>query len=441
MVNLNTTSAVYLGNTQSDNSTQLSVGQLGLVLAGNNNNGSRWRRSTFGVTYHQNSNYTNRYAFQGRNNRSSFVDPIIEDANGRNLLGSQIDAEYNQSTNQATDLVAAAYQLYLINGSPFVNGQGKDDSRPPYGRFDATNPRDQRVTFESTGSQSQWTLAYAGNLDDKLYLGANIGLSRARYTTDFVLSEFIQGGRAFDSYSQRDRLSVTGNGFNISLGAIYKLTPMIQIGATVASPTFMSFSETFNQGLSVVARDPNLIAQIKRSNIDAQPSDFQYTVTTPLRASGGATVFLGGGKIGFLTATAEYVGYAGMRASTSFNDNPQQNSDFRANAKATVQKDYQNVVNFRAGAEFRAGLLRVRGGAAYLADPYSPGLDKIDRSRLLFSGGLGLRNERYFADLSGTFSTFKSAVTPYTLPNTADYGSAALSTNAVNVMLSVGTFF
>ena len=440
-LNLNSTQSTYLGSTQSDNGGKLAIGQLGLIFAGRNDNTGRWHRTTFGIGYNQNINYFNRFAFQGRNNRSSFVDPILLDANSRKVTGSQIDAEYDPNTNQATDLLAAAYQLFLVNGAPFTDAQGKPNSGVPYTRFDATNARDQRNTFASSGAQSQWTLAYAGNLDDKLYLGANVGISSVRYTTDNVLTEYVLNGRSFDNYSQRDQLSVRGNGINLSLGAIYKLTPGLQIGATVMTPTFMSMKETFSQSVSVVAKDPNLASQIRNNTVNVQPNDFNYSITTPFRASGGATVFLGKGKLGFLTATAEYVAYEGLRASTTDNSNAQSNTDFRNNVRSAVQGTYQNVINFRGGAEFRAGLFRVRGGVAYLPDPYLQRLDNIDRSRLLVSGGLGVRNERFFADLSGTYNTFKSAVTPYTLPNTADYGSAKITNNSTNVTLSVGTFF
>lgn len=442
-LNLANTQSSYLGGIQSDNGAKLSVGQLGLIFAGGGNPNRRWRRTTFGIGYHQNINYFNRFTFQGRNNRSSFVDPIILDANARNVTGGQINAEYDQNANQATDLLAAAYQLFLVNGEPFVNNQGDEDSRAPYSRFDATNARDQRNTFASSGSQSQWTFAYAGNLDDKLYLGVNLGLSSVRYNTDNVLTEFVINPRAFDNLYTQDRLTVRGNGINLSLGAIYKLTPELQVGATLATPTFMSMRETFNQSVGITLHQPVTITGLDPTvnNVDVLPNDFNYRITTPFRASGGATFFLNKGKIGFLTASAEYVGYGGLRANTTDNSNAQANSDFRNEVRNSVQNTYQNVINFRAGAEFRAGLFRVRGGAAYLPDPYVRRLDNIDRSRLLLSGGLGVRNERFFADVSGTYNTFKSAFTPYTLPNTADYGSAQITNNNANVTLSLGVFF
>ena len=99
-------------------------------------------------------------------------------------------------------------------------------------------------------------------------------------------------------------------------------------------------------------------------------NNFQYSLQTPLRASGGATYFLSKGKIGFLTATAEYVGYQGMRVRTSAFTNQQDNTDFKNDVTRFVQETYQNVMNVRAGAEIRAGLLRLRAGVGYLPSAY-----------------------------------------------------------------------
>lgn len=439
---LNSASSSYIGTNTTDSKAKPVIGQLGLVLAsGDRNYNNRWRRTVLGVTYSQQNNFSNRFTFNGRNNNtnSSFVQGFVNDANNSGLTGGQLDAEYDSQTNQTESLLGAAYQLYLIDGTPFTNSQGQADSKAPYRRFDATVPHDQRNTFESNGASSQWTVAYAGNLDDKLYLGASLSLTRLRYNSDNVFMETSLGGLVFDNVSQRDQLSVRASGLNISVGAMYRIAPSLQIGATILSPTWSQFQETFDQNLTVSVRDPNL--PIQRNSIDVYPQDFNYTVTSPLRASGGATVFLGGKKpIGFLTATAEYVGYAGMRVGTNFYSS-QGNADFRNDVRNAVENTYQNVINFRAGAEFRVGLLRVRGGAAYMPDPYKQKIDDIDRTKLLVSGGLGLRNERFFADIAGTYNVVKSAFTPYTLPNSRDYASAEINNRLTTVTLSVGAFF
>jgi len=434
-LNLTNTQSTYIGQGVRESKVSPNVGQLGIVIAGNaQSENRRWRRTALGVTYTRLNSLTNRFSFQGRNNVSSIADSYIERANNRQISGADLDREYNTQTNQANNLEAAAYQLFLINGTERPNNQ----SGPPYFRYDPNAPTDQRNTFESTGGQSQWTFTYAGNYQDKLYLGASFGLTRLRYDFDNIYNEDVIGGRTFNRIGQTDRLTVSGNGLNVSLGMIYRLDPNLQIGASLISPTFTNVRETFEQSVTIDARDPNL--PVNRNTIDIVPNNFEYALTSPLRASGGATLFLGPKRVGFITASAEYVGYAGMRVSTTAY-NAQGNRDFREDVRQEIQSTYQNVVNFRAGAEFRAGLLRLRGGAAYLADPYKQRFDNLDRTKLLVSGGLGVRTERYFADISGTVNTFKSAYTPYTLARSSDYASAQITNRLTNVMLSVGVFF
>ena len=64
-----------------------------------------------------------------------------------------------------------------------------------------------------------------------------------------------------------------------------------------------------------------------------------------------------------------------------------------------------------------------------------------DRNTLMYSGGLGVRNDRFFADLAGVFYTTKTSYTPYYLNNSSDYASAALTNKTANFTLSVGAFF
>ncbi|GAB3324866.1 TonB-dependent receptor [Larkinella ripae] len=434
LINAQTT---YIGNQQTNNITRPGITQFGVVLAGNKQNENRrWRRTALGITYNRQVSLTNNFVFSGRNNRSSILDTYIVDANDRNLTGDQLDGQYNTNTNEANFAAAAAYQLFLINGTP--SSTNPNQTGPPYFRYDATAPTDQRNTFESSGGHSQWTIGYAGNLDDKLYVGASLGLSRLRYDFENVYRETVVGGAVFNNYSQIDNFTVTGNGINFSFGVIYKPDRNLQLGASLATPTFTSVKESFEQSIRVDAKDPNL--PINQNEVFVTPLNFEYSLTTPFRASGGLTYFLGGGKLGFITATADYVGYGGMRATTSVYDS-QDNTDFKNDVKSEVQGTYKNVVNLRAGAEIRAGLLRIRGGVAYLPDPYKTRLNNLDRSRLLVSGGLGVRTDRFFVDAAGTYGTMQSAYTPYSLPNSADFASAQIDTKLTNITLTVGVFF
>ena len=432
----------FLGQQTNSSNSKVSVGQFSLILAGNSNGSSRWRRTAFGVSYSQSANFFDYFNVRGLNNNpnSSIVQTYINGANNAKYSEQELSDSFSPNNRSADFKEAAAYGLYLINPTVYST----TSAGPPYTRYDATKQKDQRATLSRSGAQSQWTLAYAGNLDDKLYIGGSIALTRLKYSSEFNFLEAPVNGVTFANYGQINRFNVTGNGINASLGIIYKVVPQLQIGATIVTPTFSSANETFSQTLTAVAKDPAL--QLKTNSVDViDPSNnFQYSLQTPLRASGGATYFINNGKIGFITATAEYVGYQGMRVRTSAFSNQQDNTDFKNDVTKFVQESYQNVLNLRAGAEIRAGLLRLRAGVAYLPSPYKLDLDRVakgDRDKVLLSAGLGFRNDRFFADLAGSYLTYKSGFSPFQLPNDVDTPTVLTNNRSTSVMLSLGVFF
>ncbi|MFD1139991.1 hypothetical protein ACFQ4C_02690 [Larkinella insperata] len=450
-LNLVNTEARYLNQTSSNTKGNPNIVQFGLVLAGNRQSENRrWQRTALGITYNRQNSFANLFSFQGRNSNNSIVDSYVEDANSRNLTGAQMDQQYFPAPdNQANFASAAAYQLYLIDpvtnpANPNQTTYNRFDESPLYPNNQRYLPTDQRNTFSSSGATSQWTIAYAGNLDNKLYVGGSIALTRIRYDFDNDYRESLVGGQIYRSVGQTDNFSATGNGINLSLGLIYKLDPSFQIGVSATTPTFYSVKETFN---SSVFTDAVNIPRVDENGqtvyftpdnqrIDVVPNNFEYSITSPFRASAGATYFLGASKIGFITASVDYVGYQGMRASTDMYNNVQDNNEFKSDVKQSVQSTYNNAVNFRVGAEVRAGFLRFRGGVAYLPDPYKQAYRDIDRDKLLVSAGVGVRNDRFFTDLSGTYNTFKTVYSPY-----SQSPSAQINNQVTNVTLSAGVFF
>lgn len=444
MLTLSNNQNTFLGQQTTSSNGKFSIGQFGLILPGrNNNNSSRWRRTAFGITYSQSVNFFDYVDVHGLNNNpnSSIAQTYINAANSAKYSETDLINGFDPGNRQADFKEAAAYGLFLINPTTTTN---PSYSGPPYTRYDATTQKDQRSTITRSGAHSQWTISYAGNLDDKFYIGGSIALTRLRYNSEVTFLETPVNGRTFANYGQTNRLDVRGNGISASLGFIYKVVPQLQIGGTLVSPSFSSANEQFSQTLTAVAKDPAL--QLKSNYVDVvDPSNnFTYSLQTPLRASGGATYFINEGKIGFLTATVEYVNYQGMRVRTSAFSNQQDNTDFKNDVTRFVQESYQNVMNVRAGAEIRAGLLRLRAGVGYLPSAYKLDLDRVakaDRSKILLSAGAGVRNDRFFADLSGTYLTYKSGYSPFQLPSDVDTPTVSTSNRSANVMLSLGVFF
>lgn len=460
-LNLLNVQSQYIGQTTPSNKTAPTINNASLIFAGDpSRSGTRWKRTAFGVTYSQQANLLNEFTFTGLNAKSSLADAFAQDLNRYNINSTDLNNAFDNNTNNVTNLypnssreipgtsyLSAAYQLFLVEPVGNTNTYARTDRF----RNNSVRGTQQTQSFSARGRQTQWTFAYAGNLDDKLYLGASVGITRSRYDFTNRYDEAFANPDQIRGLTDQSELSVRGNGFNASLGAIYKATPFLQLGVNVQSPTFSSVTETYSRtlGVDIIGiRDVDPQGKPIRFVPDVQtydlpPNDFEYTMTTPLRASGGATIFAG--KHGFITATAEYVAYSGMRVGTTVYDRAADNQAFKNDNRGFVQSIYQDVINLRAGAELRAGMFRVRGGAAYLPSPYKSTFDELakngDRNTVMFTGGLGVRNERFFADVSGAVYSSKTAFVPYTVNNPQDFAGASLKSRMTNITLSVGTFF
>lgn len=446
----------YLGQTTNTSKSFPFVGSATAVFAGMpNNTSSRGpRRTVWAISYSRQASLGNEFVAQGQNNRSSVVDSYIENANGTSSTNLDNQYDFNSKIaypNTYSDgytvggLTAAAYQHYLINPYP--------QDTLSYFRYDSGVPVNQRASFSSSGAVSQWGVSIASNFKDKFYIGGTLALSHTKYNYTSVINEQYIGGRVFRGIQENTDYSVTGNGINLSVGAIYRADQNIQFGLNIISPTWTtrSYQETTDQSLTI---DPIAIPRLDNNGnpvnfipdlktIAVAPNDFNFSISTPLRLSGGVTYFLG--KNGFLTATAEYVNYGGMRVNTNYYTAGGDNQAFKQDQTSYVKGIYQNTVNFRVGGEFRSGIFRARVGGAYLPSAYKSTFDLLarngDRNTLMYSGGLGVRNDRFFADLAGVFYTTKTSYTPYYLDNSSDYASAALTNKIANFTLSVGAFF
>jgi hypothetical protein len=85
-------------------------------------------------------------------------------------------------------------------------------------------------------------------------------------------------------------------------------------------------------------------------------------------------------------------------------------------------------------------MFRGRLGLAYLSDPYAAKPSGVDRSKLLLSGGIGVRSQRFFVDLTGTYGAKTNFVAPKTY-NYVNDPQDRITTQTVNVMITAGVFF
>jgi hypothetical protein len=107
-----------------------------------------------------------------------------------------------------------------------------------------------------------------------------------------------------------------------------------------------------------------------------------------------------------------------------------------------IRKKYSKAFNLRAGTEWVFSNIILRGGYALNGSPFNKNLSSggYDLSRQSITGGLGVRDKRFFADLGYVYSRSKALQYPYVLNDEQSPVSKSQSTSH-NVTLTIGVKF
>lgn len=386
----------FLGNAVTNENTRLEIGNFGLAL--NFNKGDlepgKWRGGTLAFTYNRTNDFRQSLAYSGQNNNSSIIDAMLNRADG--FFPEELGG-----------IEQVGYDHYLINPIP-----GAEDI---YVSFVEGFPL-QSERISRRGSIDQINISFGGNFDDKIYLGAGLGFTSSDYSYGRVFTENFNDP-TISSFEIDERLDVTGTGFNLNLGAIFRPTNFMRIGASITTPTWYNFSEesdaiystNYNNydvsnfrddnGNRLILEDTVLNSLETRTNILFS----NYNLRTPLKFNAGVAFFIG--KNGFITADIERLNYSNAHVSSvDFNSESDNN---------TISNIYQSTTNLRIGGEYRYSIFRLRLGYASIGDPYKESFDGVDRSRSTVSGGLGINVGRYFIDMAMSQTTFNESFTSY----------------------------
>lgn len=386
----------FLGENSRNEETGLELGSLGVAIHFGKDalTTEGWRGGTLAITYNRINNFDQRITYGAQNNNSSIIDAMLNRA----------DLFFPEELG---GIERVGFDHFLINPVP-----GAEDL---YVSFVEGFPF-QQESITRSGQTDQVNIAFGGNFDDKLYLGAGIGVTN----TDFLLSRIYSetfSGSALNQFTIDERLDVSGTGINVNIGVIFRPINAIRIGASFTSPTWHSFSEesdviytsdfnnydvsTFldNNGDRLITEDT--VLNFQQSETPIFFSD--YNLRTPARFNLGAAFFIG--KNGFITADVEYLNYTNAFVSSV---------DFNANSdNQTIDNIYQSTTNLRLGGEFRYNIFRLRAGFASIGDPFNNDFDGIDRSRTIYSGGVGVNLGKYFLDFAYSQTNFEESFTSF----------------------------
>jgi hypothetical protein len=303
-----------------------------------------------------------------------------------------------------------------------------------------TQIRNGRITqgerIQTTGSMSQFDLAYGGSYRDKLYIGLGLGIVSSNFHSRRTLTESENDSSTpFVNLALYDDVQTSGTGFNARLGLIYRVVDAVRIGASVQTPTWMRMTDTYSQSLTTN------YANGEQYTPSTGTDQYAYTITTPFRANGGVAVTIG--KFGFLTGDVEYVGYQQARLDSNPNNTLGDNADF-SDTNAYIQQNYAKAVNLRVGGEARLDIFRVRLGYARYGSPYTAttvlNQSATNLAQNYYTAGLGLRTGSFFLDVAGVYSRYNTYYSPYEL-NRAAAPTVQVKNNRYTTSVTAGFTF
>lgn len=375
--------------------SNVNVNNFGFVIKGRDRT-SALRSLNFAFGYNRTANFYQDNNFAGTT-PGSITDRFLEltsdgNPNTPNLTPDELDNFEAGLAFEAGALLSSqdAVGDYFY-GTDFLPGEEVEKSQ----------------INQNSGGINELTFSLAGNIEEKLLLGATLGVPLVSYSEVKTYRERDEDDSTpfFESLEFEERLTQTGSGVNLKVGAIYRALQSVRIGLAVHTPTSFRLEDNFTTRLTYAFNEGNGVQSFDTSSPDGS---FEYRVNTPAKFIGSAAFIIG--RRGFLTAEVEYQDFA----STEFNfNNTTSDADlaYEAELNRQIQDSYKSAVNIKLGGEFAYENLRLRAGYGLIGSPYVEG----DAFYNALSLGVGLRQKSFYMDLGYRRSSVGETYVPYVI--------------------------
>lgn len=358
----------YYNNTSLTKNPKYTVPQCGIVVASNISN-SDWKYWQFGFGYNRVMDYNNIFRADATNINSSMVNTILSHAQG---------IPFGQLGGDAS----LAWSTWLMDTMPGTNNYY-------YSPFENANV-DQASLIEQSGAIDEISITIGGNYNDKLYIGAGLGIPILNYKEkiDYIeaitdLDEYPSNISSFKTSSiQQDK----GAGINAKLGIIYQPIDFLRLGLGFQTPTY------FWKIKDIYSRDMiSYYTNGDNSGIWSYTNKNQFTLTTPLKFNVSASFIIQ--KRAFIALEYDFCHY-GMANLFSNNYN-------YAAENELVNDKFGICHTLRLGTEVNlTSHLALRAGYNYKSSPYKLTPAPYNASAHSGSIGLGFKSKYLFADLA-----------------------------------------
>lgn len=363
----------------------LDISQIGAVFVFNNyNSEATINKFALGLTYDKQKSLDDYYNWQGITD-NSIANFFVEQANGVPLdllvpvgnesiydlyefLGEANFSGENFTNNQA-QTAYLGYETFLINST-----DASDFSNTEYVSNVEGNSFNQEYDYLATGFNGKVSGNASLAINNKLHLGLNLNGHIINYEKNTIFYENAPASSNINESYYENNVLTLGGGFSFDLGAIYKVSEIVRLGASYHSPEWYTIHDETTQYIDTYGEETGSVAFDPRV-VNVYP---EYNYKTPSRLNGSlALVF---GKSGIISFEYSYKDYSQIEydSDSNYNFNPLNNA---------IHTTFTSSSTYKIGGEYRLKAWRFRGGYRLVETPYKN--ENIMGNLKGYSAGLG----------------------------------------------------
>jgi hypothetical protein len=364
---------------------------FGLVFNTNPRN-SRWKTFNVGLGMNRLGNFNQAVFYEGKAN-GTIMNDFFDDANATFEAGGSEDDLYPFGAGLAWD----ANALYADN----QNRLSYDFLDKPDALLDRTH------ALGTFGRMNEMTLSFAGNYDEKLMVGATVGVPFVNYRIEGEYKESDPSGLVeyFDDLTYTEYLKTEGVGVNAKFGFIYRVNQMLRLGGAFHTPTFFGMTDRYSNTFTYRFTDGS--GPGGGEVFESPEGSADYRLRTPWRAIASSAIVIK--KFGFVSADVEWVDYGANSYNLDADAPNTETAQTERDLNNGIQRAFKQTMNVRLGAEMAIQNFRLRGGFNLLGKPRA----SDDGFNTSFSMGAGIRGEAFYLDLGYRRFLGKGIVQPY----------------------------
>lgn len=436
--NSTSTESAFNGTGMKEDKTRASLDQIGFVYTHKIGNTTTLRYVNFGFNYHKSKNFNRLFSAGGQ------LDGLSQSWQLAQELG------YFVNSVSAFDNILDAENPYreYWNKYPVLGVLGATTGVVDFfeGSVMGWDGYSNNFYSEERGGISQYDFNVAFNIEDRVYIGATLGIYDVNYDRYSSYTEELNndygdenGGYTLDNY-----YGLEGTGVDLKLGVIVR--PIedspFRLGLAIHTPTWYELTESYNATLSSdIYAYESPYSQTLSDYLDYSYLSYDYRMITPWKFNLSAGTTLGG--LVALGAEYEYSDYGSSKL--------QDIDGYELGDQWSVEDYLKSVHTFRVGMEARlAPQFSVRAGynytsAAFADDAYSAlasyrtstDFNNI-QAKNTFTCGLGYRGSVVYADLAYKYDAYKSDFYAF---DDIDLPATKVDNNRHQVVFTLGARF